>query len=429
MTGEITIGIDLGTTNSVVAVMDDGDARIVANQEGNRTTPGIVALSPNGDVLVGEPARRQAITNPANTIHSVKRLLGRRCSDVAAMAATLSYTIVGQQTAPAGIRFGADAITPAEICSHLIRKLKHAAESELGHSAHHAVIAVPACFNNAQRTAIRDAGIRSGFRVVHIANDTTVTALAYAFDRRREARIAIVDLGGGTCDVSVIRVGKTAVEVLSHKGDPLLGGDDFTGALIEHLTDEFTAHHDADLRRDPMALQRLREAAEKAIKELSSSETTEINLPFIATDKCRRTHLQKTLTRPEFERLIASHVERLQEIVRQAVKSASLQPADIDEIVVVGGATRIPKIQDAITRFFARPVHRRVNPDEVVAIGAAIQAALIAGTIDEIEVREPAPFEDRTASTSDVSTYEEFHENNSPPIEETIDTGFSSVTS
>lgn len=389
--GEKIIGIDLGTTNSVVAVMESGEVKVIANLEGNRLTPSVVAFTDKGDILVGDPAKRQAITNPKRTIYSIKRFMGRRHSEVASEEKIVPYEVVGGANEYVKVKSGDKQYSPPEISAHVLRKLKEAAESYLGHKVNRAVITVPAYFNDAQRQATKDAGQISGLDVERIINEPTAAALAYGLEKKKNEKIVVFDLGGGTFDVSVLEVTEELVEVLSTNGDTHLGGDDFDEELINFIADKFKAEHGIDLRKDAMALQRLREAAEKGKKELSSSQTTDINLPFITADASGAKHLQMTLSRAEFERLCDPLFERCREPVTKALKDAKLSPNQIDEVVLVGGSTRIPKVQELVKKMFNKEPHKGVNPDEVVAIGAAIQGAIIAGDVKDVVLLDVTP--------------------------------------
>ncbi|NOX52944.1 MAG: molecular chaperone DnaK [Planctomycetes bacterium] len=389
--GEKIIGIDLGTTNSVVSVMEGGEAKVIPNQEGNRVTPSVVAFTDKGEVLVGEPAKRQAITNPKNTIYSIKRFMGRRHNEVEAEEKIVPYEIVGGPTDYVKVKVGEKTYTPPEISAMVLRKLKDAAENYLGHKVKKAVITVPAYFNDAQRQATKDAGQIAGLEVARIINEPTAAALAYGLEKKKDEKIAVFDLGGGTFDISILEVGEELIEVLSTNGDTHLGGDDFDEELINYIADKFQAEQGIDLRKDPMALQRLREAAEKAKKELSSSQTTDVNLPFITADATGAKHLQMTITRAEFERLIDHLIERCREPVLTALKDAKLEPKDIDEVVLVGGSTRIPKVQEFVRKLFGKEPHKGVNPDEVVSIGAAIQGGIIAGEVKDVVLMDVTP--------------------------------------
>ncbi len=389
--GEKIIGIDLGTTNSVVAVMEGGEANVIANQEGNRTTPSIVAFTGKGETLVGETAKRQCVTNPANTIYSVKRFMGRRHSEVEAEEKIVPYQITGAADDYVKVEATGKQFTPPEVSAHVLRKLKEAAESYLGHKVSKAVITVPAYFNDAQRQATKDAGQIAGLEVSRIINEPTAAALAYGLNKKQNEKIIVFDLGGGTFDVSVLEVGDDLVEVLSTSGDTHLGGDDFDEVLIDWLADAFHKSDGIDLRKDAMALQRLREAAEKAKKELSSSQSTDINLPFITANEGGAKHLNVTVTRADFERLIDPLVERCRKPVEQALKDAKLKASDVDEVVLVGGSTRVPQVQKLVRDIFGKDPHQGVNPDEVVAIGAAIQGGIIAGDVSDVVLLDVTP--------------------------------------
>src|SRR5260221_7125025 len=378
-TGEKIIGIDLGTTNSVVAVMEGKESKVIPNQEGNRLTPSVVAFTDKGDVLVGELARRQSITNPKRTIYSIKRFMGRRHKEVASEEKIVPYEVVGGPDDYVKVRVGEKQFTPAEISAMILRKLKEAAEAYLGHKVNKAVITVPAYFNDAQRQATKDAGEIAGLEVARIINEPTAAALAYGLDKKEHEKIVVFDLGGGTFDVSVLVVAEGVVRVISTNGDTHLGGDDFDQILVNHVADEFRKESGIDLRKDPMALQRLQEACEKAKKELSSASSTDINLPFITADGTGPKHLQMSITRSKFEQLVDHLIERCRGPLTQAMKDAKLQTSEIDEVVLVGGSTRIPKVQELVTKMFGKDPHKGVNPDEVVAIGAAIQGGVLAG--------------------------------------------------
>jgi molecular chaperone DnaK len=390
--GEKIIGIDLGTTNSVVSVIEGSEAKVIANQEGNRLTPSVVAFTDKGETLVGEPAKRQAVTNPKNTIYSIKRFMGRRHNEVETEEKMVPYTIVGGPNDYVKVKVGNKEYSPPEISALILRKLKEAAESYLGHKINRAVITVPAYFNDAQRQATKDAGQIAGLSVERIINEPTAAALAYGLEKKREEKICVFDLGGGTFDVSILEVGDEMVEVLSTNGDTHLGGDDFDEQLINFVADRFKNENGIDLRKDPMALQRLREAAEKAKKELSQQPTTDINLPFITADQTGAKHLQMNVTRAEFERLIDPLVERCRKPVEQALRDAKLSPKDIDEVVLVGGSTRVPKVVDFVRQQFGgKEPHKGVNPDEVVSVGAAIQGGIIGGEVKEMVLLDVTP--------------------------------------
>lgn len=389
--GETIVGIDLGTTNSVVAVMEGGEVKVIPNLEGNRLTPSVVAFTDKGEVLVGDPAKRQAVTNPKRTVYSIKRFMGRRHSEVASEEKIVPYEVVGGPNEYVKVKVGDKQFTPPEISAHVLRKLKESAESYLGHKVNRAVITVPAYFNDAQRQATKDAGQIAGLEVERIINEPTAAALAYGLEKKKEEKIAVFDLGGGTFDVSVLEVGDDVVEVLSTNGDTHLGGDDFDEELINFIADRFKKDNGIDLRKDAMALQRLREAAEKGKKELSSSQSTDINLPFITADASGAKHLQMTITRAEFERLVDHLIERCREPVTKALADAKLKPGQIDEVVLVGGSTRVPKVQELVRKMFGKEPHKGVNPDEVVAVGAAIQGAIIGGDVKDVVLLDVTP--------------------------------------
>jgi molecular chaperone DnaK len=390
--GEKVIGIDLGTTNSVVSVMEGSEPKVIANLEGNRLTPSVVAFTDKGETLVGEPAKRQAVTNPKNTIYSAKRFMGRRHSEVSSEEKIVPYAVVGGPEDYVKIKVNDRDYTPPEISAKVLQKLKESAESYLGHKVNKAVITVPAYFNDAQRQATKDAGQIAGLEVSRIINEPTAAALAYGLEKKRDEKIAVFDLGGGTFDVSILEVSDELVEVLSTNGDTHLGGDDFDEELINFIADKFKEENGVDLRDEPMALQRLREAAEKAKKELSSAQSTDINLPFIMADASGAKHLQMSISRSEFERLIDSLVERTRNPVINALKDAKLSPKDIDEVVLVGGSTRVPKVQAFVKELFGgKEPHKGVNPDEVVSIGAAIQGGIISGEVTDVVLMDVTP--------------------------------------
>ncbi len=391
MQGEKIIGIDLGTTNSVVSVMEGGEPRVIANQEGARTTPSVVAYTDKGETLVGDPAKRQAVTNPSNTIYSIKRFMGRRHSEVQSEEKGVPYNIVGGDTDYVKVDVSGTEHTPPEISALVLRKLKEAAESYLGHKVNKAVITVPAYFNDAQRQATKDSGRIAGLEVARIINEPTAAALAYGLDKKQDEKIVVFDLGGGTFDVSILEVGDELVEVLSTNGDTHLGGDDFDEVVINHIAEEFRKSDGIDLRKDAMALQRLREAAEKAKKELSTAQSTDINLPFITADAAGARHLQLSISRAKFEELIDPLVERCRNPVKNALKDAKLNPSQIDEVVLVGGSTRVPKVQALVKEMFGKDPHQGVNPDEVVSLGAAIQGGIIAGDVKDVVLLDVTP--------------------------------------
>ena len=390
---EKIIGIDLGTTNSVVSIMEGGEVKVLANLEGNRLTPSIVAFTDKGETLVGDPARRQAVTNPRNTIYSIKRFMGRRHNEVASEEKLVPYKIIGGTNDYVKVETGnGKQHTPPEISALVLRKLKEAAESYLGHKVNKAVITVPAYFNDAQRQATKDAGQIAGLEVSRIINEPTAAALAYGLEKKKDEKICVFDLGGGTFDVSILEVSNELVEVLSTSGDTHLGGDDFDEELINFIAAKFKAENSIDLRKDPMALQRLREAAEKAKKELSTLQNSEINLPFITADASGAKHLQLSVTRSEFEKMVDHLIERCRGPVESALRDAKLKPTDIDEVVLVGGSTRVPKVQDFVKKIFqGKEPHKGVNPDEVVSIGAAIQGGIITGEVTDVVLMDVTP--------------------------------------
>ncbi len=389
--GEKIIGIDLGTTNSVVAVMDGGEAKVIPNQEGNRLTPSVVGFTDKGETLVGELARRQAVMNPTRTVYSIKRFMGRRHNEVASEEKMVPYQVVGGPQDYVKVRVGEKEHTPPEVSAKVLRKLKESAEAYLGHKVNKAVITVPAYFNDAQRQATKDAGEIAGLEVARIINEPTAASLAYGLDKKEAEKIVVFDLGGGTFDVSVLEVAEGVFRVISTNGDTHLGGDDFDEVLINYVADQFKKDHGIDLRKDTMALQRLQEACEKAKKELSSAQSTDINLPFITADATGPKHLQMNITRATFEQLVDHLIERCRGPVLQAMQDAKLKPADIDEVVLVGGSTRIPKVQELVKKIFGKEPHRGVNPDEVVAVGAAIQGGVLAGEVQNVLLLDVTP--------------------------------------
>jgi len=389
--GEKIIGIDLGTTNSVVAVMEGKEPKVIANKEGNRLTPSVVAFNDKGETLVGDTARWQAVTNPKRTIYSIKRFMGRRHNEVAGEEKIVPYEVVGGPEDYVKVKAGDQTSTPPEISAKILRALKEAAESYLGHKVNKAVITVPAYFNDAQRQATKDAGQIAGLEVMRIINEPTAAALAYGLDKKTQEKIVVFDLGGGTFDVSVLEVADGVFRVISTNGDTHLGGDDFDQTLINHVADQFKKEQGIDLRKDTMALQRLQEACEKAKKELSSAQSTDINLPFITADSTGPKHLQVTITRAQFEQMCDALVERCRGPVVQALKDAKLDPKDIDEVVLVGGSTRIPKVQELVRKLFSKEPHKGVNPDEVVALGAAIQGGVLGGDVQDVLLLDVTP--------------------------------------
>jgi len=389
--GERIIGIDLGTTNSVVSVMEGKEPKVIPNAEGNRLTPSVVAFTDKGEVLVGEPARRQAVMNPKRTVYSIKRFMGRRHAEVETEEKMVPYEVVGGPQDYVKVRIGDKQYTPPEISAKVLRKLKDAAEAYLGHKINKAVITVPAYFNDAQRQATKDAGQLAGLEVARIINEPTAAALAYGLERKENEKIVVFDLGGGTFDVSILDVAEGVFRVISTNGDTHLGGDDFDQVLINHVADEFKREQGIDLRKDHMALQRLQEACEKAKRELSSAQSTDINLPFITADAAGPKHLQMNIARSKFEQLVDHLIERCRGPVMLALKDAKLQPNQIDEVVLVGGSTRIPKVQDLVRKIFEKEPHKGVNPDEVVAVGAAIQGGVLAGTVQDVLLLDVTP--------------------------------------
>ena len=389
--GEKIIGIDLGTTNSVVAVMEGGEPKVIPNQEGNRITPSVVAFTEKGEVLVGDPAKRQAALHPESTIYSVKRFMGRRGSEVETEKKMVPYEVVGGPDDYVKIRVRGKEYTPPQISAYILRKLKEAAEAYLGHRVNKAVITVPAYFNDSQRQATKDAGQIAGLEVMRIINEPTAAAMAYGLDKKKEEKIVVFDLGGGTFDVSILEVAEGVFRVISTSGDTHLGGDDFDDALINYVADRFQKEHGIDPRKDPQALQRLQEACEKAKKELSSMAETEINLPFLIVDQSGPKHLQEKITRAKFEELIDPLVERCRGPVEQALRDAKLSPGDIDEVVLVGGSTRVPKVQEFVRQIFNKEPCKGVNPDEVVAVGAAIQGGILAGEVKDVLLLDVTP--------------------------------------
>ena len=389
--GEKIIGIDLGTTNSVVSVMEAGDVQVIANQEGSRLTPSVVAFTAKGDTLVGEPAKRQAVTNAKNTVYSIKRFMGRRHDEVKGEEKMVPYDVVGGASDYVKVKVVGKEMTPPEISALILRKLKEAAESYLGHKVRKAVITVPAYFNDSQRQATKDAGQIAGLEVARIINEPTAAALAYGLDKKKNEKIAVFDLGGGTFDVSILDVSDGVFEVLSTNGDTHLGGDDWDEALINFIAEEFKKEQGVDLRKDQMALQRLKEAAEKAKKDLSFQAQADINLPFITADASGPKHLTMSITRAQFEKLTDSLFERTRGPVLRALEDAKLKASEIDEVVLVGGSTRMPRVQQIVKEVFGKEPHKGVNPDEVVAIGAAIQGAVLTGEVKDLLLLDVTP--------------------------------------
>ena len=387
------IGIDLGTTNSCVAVMDGATPRVIENAEGMRTTPSIVAFTEDGERLTGQPAKRQAVTNPERTFFAVKRLIGRRYDDpmVEKDKKLVPYKIVRAANGDAWVEADGKQYSPSQISAFVLQKMKETAEAHLGQKVEQAVITVPAYFNDAQRQATKDAGKIAGLEVLRIINEPTAAALAYGLDKKKTGMIAVYDLGGGTFDISILEIGDGVFEVKSTNGDTFLGGEDFDMRLVNYLADEFQKDQGIDLRRDKLALQRLKEAAEKAKIELSSTTQTEINLPFITADASGPKHMTMKLTRAKFEALVDDFVQKTIEPCRKALKDAGLSAAEINEVVLVGGMTRMPKIQEVVKQFFGKEPHKGVNPDEVVAVGAAIQAGVLQGDVKDVLLLDVTP--------------------------------------
>ncbi|MEE3328715.1 MAG: molecular chaperone DnaK [Myxococcota bacterium] len=385
------IGIDLGTTNSVVAVMEGGQPTVIANEEGGRTTPSVVGFSEEGERLVGAIAKRQSVTNPEKTIYSVKRFMGRRLSEVSEEVSLIPYKVIDGKEGSAVIEIDGKQYTPPEISAMVLGKLKDAAEAHLGGEVTDAVITVPAYFNDAQSQATKDAGKIAGLDVKRIINEPTAAALAYGLDKEEDEKIAVYDFGGGTFDISILEVGENVVEVKSTSGDTHLGGDNLDQCVIEYLVDEFKKDQGIDLTQDSMALQRLREAAEKAKMELSSAQSTDINLPYITADQTGPKHLALKLTRAKFEQLIESLVERTLEPCRKALADAGIKPGEIDEVVLVGGSTRIPLVRQKVEELFGTEPNQTVNPDEVVAVGAAVQGGVLAGDVKDVLLLDVTP--------------------------------------
>jgi molecular chaperone DnaK len=385
------IGIDLGTTNSCVAVMEGGEPKVIPNAEGFRTTPSVVAFTKGGERLVGLVAKRQAVTNPQNTIYSIKRFMGRRFDEVQSEIASVPFKVKQGPADMAVVEVDGKDFTPPEISALVLQKMKQTAEDYLGEKVTDAVITVPAYFNDSQRQATKDAGRIAGLDVKRIVNEPTAAALAYGLDKKDNERIAVYDLGGGTFDISILEIGGGVFEVRATNGDGHLGGDDFDKRLIDWLAEEFRKTEGIDLRKDPMALQRLKEAAEKAKSELSTTTQTEVNLPFITADASGPKHMNLTVTRARFEQLVDDLIERTVGPCRQALADAGLKPGQIDEVVLVGGSTRIPKVQELVRNLFGKEPHKGVNPDEVVAIGAAIQGGVLAGEVRDVVLLDVTP--------------------------------------
>ncbi len=387
------IGIDLGTTNSCVAVMEGQDARVIENSEGARTTPSIVAFTESGERLVGQPGKRQAVTNPENTIFAIKRLIGRRFDDPLTEKdkGLVPYSIVKADNGDAWVGAHGNRYSPSQISAFILQKMKETAERYLGETVTQAVITVPAYFNDSQRQATKDAGKIAGLEVLRIINEPTAAALAYGMEKKKAGTVAVYDLGGGTFDISILEIGDGVFEVKSTNGDTFLGGEDFDNRIIDYLADEFKKEQGIDLRQDKLALQRLKEAGEKAKIELSSSMQTEVNLPFITADQAGPKHLNIKLTRAKLEALVEDLVERTVGPCRAALKDAGLKPNEIDEVILVGGQTRMPKVIETVKQFFGREPHKGVNPDEVVAVGAAIQGGVLKGDVKDVLLLDVTP--------------------------------------
>jgi len=385
------IGIDLGTTNSVVAVMEGGQPTVISNEEGGRTTPSIVGFTDEGERLVGAIAKRQAVTNPQRTVYSIKRFMGRRLAEVPEETKLVPYEVVEAKDGAAAVQIDGKTFTPPEISAMVLGKLKAAAEAHLGQPVDGAVITVPAYFNDAQRQATKDAGRIAGLEVKRIINEPTAAALAYGLDKKEDEKIAVFDFGGGTFDISILEVGENVVEVKATNGDTHLGGDNLDQRIIDYLIDEFKKDQGIDLRNDSMAVQRLREAAEKAKIELSSAQSTDINLPYITADKSGPKHLTMKLSRAKFEQLIDDLVERSLEPCRRALADAGLSASEVDEVVLVGGSTRVPLVQQKVKALFGKELNQTVNPDEVVAIGAAVQGGVLSGDVKDVLLLDVTP--------------------------------------
>jgi molecular chaperone DnaK len=389
--GKKVIGIDLGTTNSVVSIMEGGETKVLVNEEGHRTTPSVVAWTEKGETLVGQTARRQAITNAENTVYSVKRFMGMKFDDVQEEAKRVPYQVAKSDNGDAHVTIRGKGYSPPEVSAKVLQKLKRAAESQLGEEVTEAVITVPAYFNDSQRQATKDAGRIAGLNVQRIINEPTAAALAYGLDRKNNEIIAVYDFGGGTFDISILEVGDGVVEVISTNGDTHLGGDDFDAVIMKWLTDEFRKDTGIDISNDKMVMQRLKDAAEKAKIELSSAFETEVNLPFLTADASGPKHMQLKLSRAKFEALVGELVSRSFQSVKKALDDAKKSPREIDEIVLVGGSTRIPLIQEEVKKFFGKEPNRSVNPDEVVAMGAAIQGGVLTGEAKDIVLLDVTP--------------------------------------
>ncbi len=385
------IGIDLGTTNSVVAVMEGGEPKVITNPEGSRLTPSVVAVGKGGERFVGQLAKRQAITNPENTIFSIKRFMGRKFGEVQEEIKLVPYKVIEASNGDANVNMGDRAYAPPEISAMILQKMRSAAEEYLGEKVEKAVITVPAYFNDSQRQATKDAGKIAGLDVVRIVNEPTAAALAYGLDKKKDETIAVFDFGGGTFDISILEVGEGVVEVKSTNGDTHLGGDNIDQRLMDWIIDEFKREQGIDLSKDKMALQRLREAAEKAKMELSTVMETEVNLPFITADASGPKHLNMKLTRAKFEQMVEDILQRAVPPTKQALADAGIKPDAIDEVVLVGGSTRIPRVQQIVREFFGKEPHKGVNPDEVVAVGAAVQAGVLGGEVKDLLLLDVTP--------------------------------------
>ena len=398
------IGIDLGTTNSCVSVMEAGKPTVITNSEGGRTTPSIVAFSSDGDTLIGSPAKRQAVTNPVNTIFSAKRFIGRTYDEIKNDASTIPYKIKKGKNSEVRILAEDKDYAPEQISAMLLQKLKQTAEEHLGEKVSDAVITVPAYFNDSQRQSTKDAGAIAGLNVKRIINEPTAAALAYGLDSKKDEKIAVFDLGGGTFDISILDIGDGVFEVKSTNGDTHLGGDDFDQIIVDYLIDDFKKNESIDLREDPMALQRLRDAAEKAKCELSSSKQTDINLPFITADNNGPKHMNLNFTRAKFESLFSNLLQRMEKPCLQALKDAKINKSEINEVILVGGSTRIPKVQELVKDIFGKEPNKSVNPDEVVAIGAAIQGGVFSGESEDIVLLDVTPLSLGIETLGGVST-------------------------
>ncbi|MEW6608117.1 MAG: molecular chaperone DnaK [bacterium] len=385
------VGIDLGTTNSCLAIMEGGEPKVIANVEGGRTTPSVVGFTKTGERLVGQIAKRQAITNPENTVYSIKRFMGRKYAEVGREISEVPFKVIEAKNGDAGVKVIDKEYSPPEVSSMILRKLKEDAESYLGEKVTQAVITVPAYFNDSQRQATKDAGKIAGLEVLRIINEPTAASLAYGLDKKKNEKIAVYDLGGGTFDISILEIGEGVFEVKATNGDTHLGGDDFDQRVIDYLCDEFKKEQGIDLRKDKMALQRLKEAAEKAKCELSTTISTDVNLPFITADASGPKHFNLTLTRSKLEELVDDLVDKTIGPCHQALKDAGFKPTEMDEVVLVGGQTRMPRVQQVVKELFGKEPHKGVNPDEVVAVGAAIQAGVLKGEVKDVLLLDVTP--------------------------------------